>query len=174
MLAEAMTNDRASRSHLSHARWCMDVFAWWWTSQRERGWPSESLEARAMRLAAGATDTQGQAAYRGRVEVNDEGKTVPRDPPPFPKETRASGGARIPDIDRARIGPEVYRHLLGLVETGGPGGAQLVDALMAEHLWPGTLQDRAKVLDVSVKTYQTRYREGLSWLAGRMGRERGA
>ena len=127
-----------------------------------------------MRLAAGATDTQGAAAYRGRVEVNDDGKTVAKDPPPMPKETRIASGSRAPDIDRARLGPEVYRHLLDLVETGGSGGAQLVDVLMAEHLWPGTLQDRAKSLGISVKTYQTRYREGLSWLSGRLEREKRA
>lgn len=142
------------RDHLAAARFAMDVFAWWWVTRRERGWPSESSELRALQSKQATTDTTGDARWKG---VGD--------PPRMPKETRSAHGGRIPDIDRARMGPRVLTLLLAFQDIGGE---RYIQVMVAEHFWPGKMHERARKLDMAVKTYQTYYREGLSWLAGRL------
>jgi hypothetical protein len=66
----------------------MNMWAWWWLERRERGWPSESIEARLMAHA---------------------GELVRASIPP---------GPRIPNIDRARYGPRVHRLLLDMEAEG--------------------------------------------------------
>lgn len=162
-------NRRKSRPRqgvFDYARHCMQVWAAWWVAQDERGWPHESSEVRAFHRAQTKTVTDGIAAYRGRVEVNDDGKTVPKDPPPMPKETRASSRSRIPDIDGARLGPQVHRHLLDLCEMGGTIDAEAVMLWALETKPPIA----AEQLGVSERDYRRHRDRALAWLSGRLSR----
>lgn len=162
---------RRKRDVLAYAKQCMEIWAAWQAGADERGWPSESVEGRAMQSAKTGTNTKGQAAYRGRVVIaeDEDGnpvKTVAKDPPPYPKETRAAARSRLPNIDHARLGPAINRHLLDLHELGG---AEAAKVLRMHHGAPGEpVQARASALGMSIRTYWYRYSQGLAWLAGRL------
>ena len=152
-----------------YARFAMRIWRDWKVAEQERGWPTKSSEVVAQHRARTATVVDGAAAYRGRVEVGDNGRTVPKEPPPMPKETRPSAGPRIPDIDRARLGPEVDRCILDLAESAPDTAA----ALQAHYLdEKSTAEKRAAELGMSVRAYWNHHDRGLMWLAGRFSAAR--
>ena len=84
-------NHRAPRDGRSERRdsdRAMQIWAWWWVERRERGWPSESPEARIL-------------AHGGELVR----ATTP-------------AGPRVPDIDKARHGPRVNRLLQDMDAEG--------------------------------------------------------
>lgn len=120
--------DRIRRSAAEHA---LEVWAAWAWDRREYGWPHESSEVRAYLMAQTKTETQGEAAYRGRIEVEDEDgkiRLVPKEPPPMPKDTRVSARPRVPEVDRARLGPQIDRLLRDMDEVGLLQAARVVRA----------------------------------------------
>lgn len=148
------------------ARWVghhLEVWAHWILARDDIGWPSESIEARAMRLAAGRTETRGAARYRGRVVVDDDGTTVPKDPPPFPKETRPGGRPRTPPLDGARLAPKVNRLLLDMRAEGKSREAWALQVWAFHAARP--LPFQAAVAGYSMRTYTRLRRRGISVLA---------
>lgn len=148
---------------LEYAEHCMTVWAAWHIGYEEYGWPTYSSEVSAQQRARTATVVDGVAAYRGRVEVGQ--KTVPREPPPMPKETRCGSRTRVPEIDRARLGPSVNRHLLDLDEFD----KLTANVLRAHYLaTKETVKERADVFGIGVSAYWAKHKAGLYWLAGRL------
>jgi hypothetical protein len=126
------------------------------------GYPSMSSDAAARERAQTATVTDGEAAYRGRVEVGDKGKTVPKDPPPMPKETKPSARSRVPPLahggGRAR---DVDRALLDLCRVS-PDTATV---LRAHYLLTGTkAEERAKAAGMPLRRYWDEVSKGLMFV----------
>lgn len=151
--------DRRRRSRAEHG---LEVYGAWVWDRPELGWPSESSELRAFHRAQTKTRTNGIAAYHGRVEVDEGGRTAPKIPPPMPKETRPSTGPRIPRTDMARLGPHVDRLLRDMDELGLRLEARV---LRACALFPregrGYL---ARCLSLSDRTFYRLRRRGLHHL----------
>lgn len=115
----------------------MDMWAAWWLDVRERGWPSESLEARLMAHA---------------------GEMVRASTPP---------GPRIPNIDRARIGPKVHRLLLDM-HTEGLGLEALVMMLYALSGPKDGRGQVAEALGVKVQQVKDALERGRNWMDGQL------
>ena len=143
----------------------MEVWREWVTTREERGWPRRSIEVAAQQMAKTATVTDGQAAYTGTVEL-EGGRRVKKEAPSFPKETRIHARTLIPDIDTARLGPEVNRHLMDLDEDCPEVATVLMAHYLADNVSAGTL---APALGISVRTFWTRLENGLMWMDGRLG-----
>lgn len=157
-MTDPRLNHRAPRGRDGRegARWHMRVWAEWVTNQRDRGWPRESSEVRASQSKQAQTRLNKQARWRGKGA-----------PPPMPKETRPSGCSRIPDIDRARIGPAVDRLLRDMDQTG-PRRAVQAQAVRLWALAGGSSAKAAQELDVHPRTVIRRVQCGLEWLAERL------
>ena len=140
----------------------MQVWLAWVLVQDERGWPDMDSISRAAQQAQTATERMGIARWKGRGE-----------PPPMPKETRNRVGTIVPDIDKARQGPQVNRVLIDLDAMGAHLTAQTmrVDVLYADK--PEGF--RASLIEIIKKdkpremkpsSYRKLLREGHSFLAG--------
>jgi len=125
-----------------------------WTTihERERGWPSESTEARAMEQAKGSTKTDGIARWRGCGE-----------PPQMPKETRQKAGSRPPcPVWGYAPVDEVDRLLNDLFAEH----RVWCEAVKLKALAPGcTMAECARAMGLAERTYRRCRREGLLWLS---------
>lgn len=152
-----------SKDLCRYARHGMDVWREWIITREDKGWPSFSSEVQAQHRAQTATVVDGVARFRGRVEL--EGKTVPREPPDMPKETRPSAGSKIPDIDLARLGPKVNRQILDLREMD----KDTATVLQVQWLFEGRpLVSRLAEAGMEKARYYERLNAGLMWLQGRL------
>ena len=133
-----------------YARHAMEVWREWLVTREERGWPRESSEVRAQQRAQTETVTNGAARWRGKGE-----------PPPMPKETRPAASSRIPDIDRARLGPAVNRLLLDLAAIDAAAARVLQGHYLLASL---TTEKRSGYLGVSSRNYWRHVNRGLEWL----------
>lgn len=130
------------------------------------GYPSMSSDAAARERAQTATRTDGKAAYTGRVEVGDKGKTVAKVPPPTPKETRRPASSRTPPMAfGSGIAGEVDRAMLDL----GRCSPATATVLRAHYLLiNSTAQERADSTGMHLRGYWTEVSKGLMFVQGRL------
>ena len=154
----------------------LEVWAHWSATQDERGWPSESVEVRAIAQKAAATNTNGIARYRGTVDIdyidangNACSRKIATLPPPMPKGTRNNAVSRMPLTDQAKLGPQVNRFLLDLIGEGGIK-ERTAYVLILETTFDNPVDEKAQIVGLRKRTYRETYKIGLekldSWMKG--------
>lgn len=151
----AITPSPTPYRYADHA---MRVWRDWYVTGEERGWPSQSSEARAYERAKSATRTDGAAKWRKAGIAPD-----------MPKETRRQSGPVVPNIDQARLAPWVHRYLLDLEEWR----AETAKVMRVHYLdESGRLDARPAMQELLGRDYYRTLDSGMMWLEGRLSAQR--